>query len=472
MHGITGKSGMARRKGIAPDAELRRFLKRYPDTDGMELLIADLSGVLRGKRIRGSEFDKTFRNGFCIPGGAVLLDILGNVVPGIRFTADDGDPDIDARLVPGSLAPIPWAKRRSAQALFRLYARSGEPFFADPRYVLERAAAPLRAMKLTIVMAAELEFYLLDARTDRPTARVSKVPGIGRAQVGPQVYHPDDLWDIDNFLHDINDACRAQNIPVGTATSEFAPGQFEINLQHVDDPVLACDHAILLKRAVKAVARQHGFVACFMAKPFEDSAGSGLHIHLSLVDRNGKNHFSGGKESAATPPYSARFRHAIGGLRQTMAEATAIFAPNANSYRRLRPDMFAPVEPNWGANHRNVSLRVPVSNAANLRIEHRTSGADANPYLVTAAILAGVHHGLKNRCDPGRMVQEGEVIEPKRKLPSRWDAAIDRFARSRILPEYLGREYCKTYTTNRRVEAERFHNVISNVDFDWYMRAV
>ena len=463
---------MARRSSVARNPELRAFLKESPDTDVMELLITDLSGVQRSKRIRGSEFDKTFSSGFCIPGGAVLLDVLGNVVSGISFTAEDGDPDVDARIVPGSLAPIPWAKRPGAQALFRLYARSGEPFFADPRYVLERAAEPLRAMKLGIVMAAELEFYLLDEKADRPNARVSRIPGIGRPQVGPQVYHPDDLWDIDNFLHDINDACRAQNIPVGTTTSEFAPGQFEINLQHVADPVLACDHAVLLKRAVKAVARQHGFVACFMAKPFEESAGSGLHIHLSLVDRGGHNYFSGGRERAAAPPFSAKFRHAIGGLAHTMAEATAIFAPNANSYRRLRPDMFAPVEPNWGANHRNVSLRVPVCDADNLRIEHRTSGADANPYLVTAAILAGVHYGLKNHCEPGKMVKEGEVIDLKRKLPARWEAAIDKFARSRILPEYLGSEYCRAYAINRRVEAERFHNTVSDVDFDWYMRAV
>jgi glutamine synthetase len=130
------------------------------------------------------------------------------------------------------------------------------------------------------------------------------------------------------------------------------------------------------------------------------------------------------------------------------------------------------VEPNWGTNHRNVSLRVPVSDAANLRIEHRTSGADANPYLVTAAILAGVHYGLKNRCDPGRMVRESEVISLKHKLPARWDAAIDKFARSRVLPQYLGAEYCRSYAINRRAEAERFHNIVSNVDFDWYMRAV
>jgi glutamine synthetase len=220
-------------------------------------------------------------------------------------------------------------------------------------------------------MATELEFYLLDAKTDRPTKRVSRVPGIGRPQPGPQVYHPDDLWDIENFLNNLNDACVEQNIPVGTAVSEFAPGQFEINLEHVDDPVLACDHGVMLKRAIKAIARQHGFVACFMAKPFEEDSGSGLHIHMSLVDRKGKNYFSQGKDNMASPPFSARLRHAVGGLAKTMAESTAIFAPNANSYRRLRPEMFAPVEPNWGANHRNVALRIPVSDQKNLRLEHR-----------------------------------------------------------------------------------------------------
>lgn len=454
------------------DAELQRFLRKHSGTQIIELLIADLPGVLRGKRIRKNEFAKVFHDGFCMPGGTVLLDTIGDVTPGIPFQADDGDPDLFTRVVPGSLAPIPWAEKPSGQALFRFYDRDGAAFFADPRSVLERAAAPIRKMKLDIVMAAELEFYLLDPAADEPTAKVSRVPGIGRPQPGPQVYSPDDLWDIDPFLNELNAVCDAQKIPAGTTISEFAPGQFEINLHHVNDPVLACDHAVLLKRAVKAVARRHGFVACFMAKPFEEDAGSGMHVHMSLVDGNGRNYFSQDKERMASPPYSARLRHAIGGLAQTMAEATAIFAPNANSYRRLRPEMFAPVEPNWGSNHRNVAIRVPVSDEKNLRFEHRTSGADANPYLVTAAILAGVHHGLKNRCDPGRMVEEGEIIKLKRKIPNRWDAALDKLSRGKILRHYLGEDYCKLYVTNRREESNRFHNTISNLDFDWYMRAV
>ncbi|MDX1403118.1 MAG: glutamine synthetase family protein [Woeseiaceae bacterium] len=463
---------MARAKTESAIAGLRKFLKSYPGTEKMEVLVADVSGILRGKQIRRNEFEKVFKDGFCLPGGTLLLDTLGDVVEDIPFSAADGDPDINAAIVAGSVAPVPWAKTPSAQALFRFYTRDGSPFFADPRTVLENAAAPLKKMGLTIVMAAELEFYLLDANTDRPTARVSRVPGIGTPQPGPQVYSPDDLQDIEDFLIELNKACAAQNIPAGTTLSEFSPGQFEINLHHVPDPVLACDHAVLLKRVIKAVARRHGCVACFMAKPFEEESGSGMHVHMSFVDKSGKNYFSQGKDKLAAPPFAARFRHAIGGLKKTMAEATAIFAPNANSYRRLRPEMFAPVEPNWGSNHRNVALRVPLSDAKNLRFEHRTSGADANPYLVSAAILAGVHYGIKNRCDPGRMVEEGQVISLKRKIPNRWDDAIDKFVRSKVLPQYLGEEFCRIYAAVKRHESRRFHNMISNVDYEWFLRCI
>lgn len=438
----------------------------------IELLIADVNGVLRGKQIQPQDFEKTLRDGFVMPGGTVLLDTLGDVVDGIGWSAHDGDPDLSARFVPGSLAPTPWAKKPAAQALFRFFGDDGKPFLADPRCVLERTIARIEKICPKIVMAIELEFYLLDARSDRPTPQVPNVPGIGRPQPGPQVYTPDDLWEVEDFLNELHDVCSQQNIPAGTTTSEFSPGQYEINLQHVDDPVLACDHAALLKRAVKAVARRHGFVACFMAKPFAELSGSGLHVHMSFYDKQGKNYFSHGKQNMASPPFSARLRHAVGGLKQTMAEATAIFAPNANSYRRLRPESFAPVEPNWGANHRNVALRIPVCDQDSLRFEHRTSGADANPYLVTAALLTGVGHGLKNRCDPGRMVQQGEIITLKPKIPNRWGAAIDKFARSKVLADGLGEEFCRLYVEHRRYEERNFNQQVSNVDYDWYLRAV
>ena len=236
--------------------------------------------------------------------------------------------------------------------------------------------------------------------------------------------------------------------------------------------MLACDHAVLLKRIIKAAARKHGFVASFMAKPFEEESGCGLHVHMSVLDKNGVNFFSQGKEKMALPPFSARLRHAIGGLLRTMPESTAIFAPNGNSYRRLRPESFAPVEPNWGVNHRAVAVRVPMSDQKNLRFEHRVAGADANPYLVTAAIAAGVHYGLTNRCDPGRMIEEGEFVSLQPRIPVRWDAALDKFSHSKILPAYLGTDYCKYFLGNRRAESAAFHNTVSPLDYEWYLRSV
>ena len=401
-----------------------------------------------------------------------MLTALGETVPGQPYTETDGDPDSPTQLIPGSIAPVPWANRPMGQALFRLKNEDGSNFFADPRTVLESAIAPFKKKGLSIVMATELEFYLLDGNADRPSQSAPLVPGTNRPQPGAQVYHPDDLWEVEPFFDDVYDYCEAQGIPAESAISEYAQGQFEINLRHVDDPVLACDHAVLLKRAVKAAAKKHGFVACFMAKPFAEDSGNGLHIHMSLYDRNGKNYFSQGRDKMAAPPFSARLRHAVGGLLKTMPEATAIFAPNMNSFRRLRADMFAPVEANWGVNHRVVAVRIPSADSKNLRFEHRVAGADANPYLVTAAILAGVHHGLQNKIDPPRMVEQGQEIVPKLSIPNRWDKALDHFARSKVLPAYLGEEYCRSFLINRRYECELFHNEVSSIDHDWYLRSL
>ena len=451
--------------------ELTRLLRKHPKTAMMELLVPDYLGILRGKRIRRSSFEKTCDEEFGFCAGTVMLGALGDVLPGMVGDGD-GDPDTPCRLVPGSMATVPWASRPTAQALFRLYDDNGQPYFGDPRTVLERSAAPLHKMGLKIVMATELEFYLLEAKSDRPTQRVPRVPGLGRPQPGPQVYAPGDLEEIGQFLDDLYEYCDAQGIPADTATSEYGPGQFEINLLHVDDPVLACDHAVLLKRAVKATALKHGMVACFMAKPFAEDSGNGLHIHMSLVGKNGKNYFSQGRDSLASAPFSARLRYAVGGLLKTMPDSTAIYAPNANSYRRLLPENFAPVDLNWGVNHRAVAIRIPQSDAGNLRFEHRVAGADANPYLVTAAVAAGVHYGLTNKCDPGKMVEEGQSITLKTRIPDRWEAAIDKFSKSKVLPDYLGDEFCKYYALHRLGESRQFHNTIPQTDFDYYLRAV
>jgi glutamine synthetase len=459
---------MSKPKKRAPD-ELQKFLERHPDTQLLELLQPDMLGILRGKRVVRDEFAKPFGAGLNFCGATVLLDARGATFDRITNGGRDGDPDAISTAVPGSLAPVPWAEVPTAQLLLSMATADGDPFFADPRQVLRHAARPLQKMGLTAVAATELEFYLLDSDGDRPAPRVGRIPGTRLPQGGPQYGAMEDVEDVDPFLAELYAVCEAQNIPVGATLKEFSPGQFEINLHHVASVELAADHAVLLKRAVKAVARKHGLGASFMAKPFADCAGCSLHVHVSLMDESGRNVFAS-KDPAQ--PVSSTLRHAIGGLSATMAESMAIFAPTANSYRRYRPGLFVPLAPNWGRNHRGVSLRVPLSALEDTRVEHRTGGADGNPYLALAAILAGIHHGITHKLDPGPMVQPGTVIDEKVALPLRWEAALDAYDRGKILPKYLGERYHKLFGTCRREECDRFHSEISDRDYEWYLRAI
>jgi glutamine synthetase len=206
-----------------------------------------------------------------------------------------------------------------------------------------------------------------------------------------------------------------------------------------------------------------------MAKPFAEHAGNGLHMHISLLDDDGNNVFAGECKDGA---FSDTLRHAIGGLAEVMPESMAVFAPNANSYRRYAPHFFVPATPNWGPNHRDLAMRIPVSSQKNRRVEHRVAGADANPYLVVAAVMAGIHYGIKNKSDPGPMTQEKEEVEYKITLPVRWPYALDAFVAGSILREYFGKEYHRVYGVCRREELDNFHSEVSNKDYEWYLRAV
>jgi glutamine synthetase len=449
--------------------ELQRLMQAYPDTKLLELLQPDMNGIFRGKRLPADEFEKLFEGGVNYCASSVVMDAKGEAFDSIYYGNRDGDPDVMAHVVEGSLAPVPWATQPTGQVLLTLSNLDGSPYFADPRRVLESALKPLTDMGLKPVVATELEFYLLEHDGEKFLPMVGKLPGSNLPQDGLQFSTLDDLATVDPFLADVDRTCEAQNIPAGTALSEYAPGQFEINLKHVDDAVLACDHALLLKRVVKAVAQQHGLAASFMAKPFTEFSGCGLHIHISLLDENGNNVFAG---SSADGEFSDTLRHAIGGMAAIMPESMAVFAPNANSYRRYGRNAYVPRAPNWGPNHRDLALRIPLSSPANTRVEHRVAGADANPYLTMAAVLAGIHHGITNQCDPGVMVQAGEEVDDTVGLPIGWETALDAFSAGKILPQYFGKEYHEVFESCRREERDRFGSEVSDRDYEWYLRAV
>jgi glutamine synthetase len=451
------------------EAEAHAFLDANTDITSIHVIWTDICGVARGKILRRDELIPAWKDGRFMPISALVLDITGQDVPETGLVFDEGDRDMLLWPVPGSLVRIPWMEEPTAQYLASVHDLDGTPHYADPRNALEAIVKRFQTeLNMTPVGAVELEFFLMD--------RASAIAGEPRAPKSLinehrpqhyQAYYLQDLDDFAPFFKDLYAYCEVQGLPAKTLISEYAPGQMEIVLRHRADVLKACDEAIMLKRVIKATAEKHGMAATFMAKPYAQWTGSGMHIHVSLGDEQGNNLFA-----AEDPMQNELLLHAIGGLKAAMAESMLIFAPNANSYRRFRRNSYAPVSASWGINNRTVSLRIPAGAANACHIEHRPSGADANPYLVMAAIMAGMHYGITEKADPGNPVIGNGYEKRAKYIPGNWFDAIDAFWRASILKEYFGKPFVDTYCTVKEVEADRFYAEPTLRDFEWYLRVV
>lgn len=465
---------------FAPRSELECFLSRNPDIQLLEVLMPDFNGLLRCKRIHRQEFAALFDGLFSVPRTVPLLAIRGDMYAGADPAEFGGDPDQLLRPLAGTLARVPWYETPVAQVLTAYADRQGQLEWIDPRSPLLRVLKRYADDARYPVVAAELEFYLLAPGDDpRPQPLLGKVPGTGLRQTGIQYCMPDDLFDCDAFLSDVRAACEIQDVPLTAIHSEFSPGQWEINTHHREDAVLACTDALLLRRIVKGVARRHGLGATFMAKPFDDAGGSGMHIHASIYDDHGMNVLADAKADAGTEMIDARglsptLRHAVAGLEVTVNEAMAIFAPNPNSYRRFRAGSFAPASPSWGYDHREVALRIPRSSAQARRVEHRIAGADANPCLVVAAVLAGMHAGVAAGREPltQPVPREADLSEEATTLPRHLDEALRLFREGRLLASYLGEPFASSYAAVRQGESDDYHGRVPDLDYEWYLRAL
>ncbi len=450
----------------AKESELDAFLKEYEEITHVDAFLIDLCGNAIGKRLPRAQAGKLYSSGTPVCAAMQLVDVLGNTADPMGYGFSDGDPDAIARPVSGMIAPVPWIDASRAQVLCEpVLASTGKPIWFDPRHILKGVASKFKELNLKPVMALELEFYLIDpGRNDRGIPNPATSPRTGRAESQGKVLSLDKLDEFGDVLGAIEISCIAQGIPATTMISEYGAGQFEINLEHQGDPVAAADHAALLRRAVQGTARAMGLDASFMSKPFADQSGSGMHVHLSLINNDGVNVFDRWRENGETV-----LGHAVAGLQRTMGEAMAIFAPNINAYRRFKPDEFVPVTRDWGENNRSVAFRLPVSNGESRRLEHRVAGAEANPFLVAAAVLAGVHHGLVNELDAGKKTtgNAGAVIDDT--LPLTPWHAFDVMERSEILPEYLGEDYVQIYLEVKRAEFEAFMAETFSREYDWYL---
>lgn len=455
-------------QGAAGDGlELKHFLERFSRIKYVDALFVDMCGVARGKRLPVSDLPGLMRDGLLIPESIFTLDVTGDQLDIMGRGGSDGDPDACGVPIPGTLAPSPWAGPEYAQVLMRLRedGRRARPAYIEPRNILAAVEARFIEMGLTPVIACELEFDLIDpvrAPDGRPQAPL--LPGTNRRDVSNQVYGLDHLDYYKAFINDLRAWGDAQDVPTTAISTEFAPGQLEVNLRHQASALTAADHAALLRRLVKGTARAHAMEATFMAKPYLDRAGNGFHVHVSLMDAHGNNVFDGNGAFG-----SEMLLHAIGGLRASLVESMAIFSANLNAFRRYQLHLFVPMAKSWGYNNRSVAIRIPDGPNTSRRLEHRVAGADANPYLTVAAILAGMHYGIVNKVDPGAPMTGNAGLQLTPDLPLNQWAALDAMAAGKIIPDYFAGGYAPFYIEAKRKELEKFMSVISPLEYEWYL---
>ncbi len=431
----------------------------------IEIILVGMNGDLRGKQIPLEAQKKIWAGEVRLPSSTQSLDIWGDDnddITGLSLSV--GDPDGNCIADKRSLAPMPWAPEGSMQVLATMHEFDGTPSFMDPRAILAAMLERYKQRGLTPVVATELEFYVVEPDW-RETGRPSPPKGLtykGEPN-GFQLYDMSAVDTLDDYLQTVRAYARAQGLPADATTAEFGPGQFEINLLHRADALAAADDCIFLKRIVEQAARRHGLKSTCMAKPYSEHAGSGLHVHASIIDKDGRNILD------ARGGEAKLLKSVCGGMLQSMREAQLIFAPFANSYRRFQPGSFAPIDLTWGYGHRGTAVRIPDRDGPAARVEHRVAGADANPYLLLTAILGGMLLGLESEIDPGEETTPSHVPENTTQLTHDYLTAVDTFRSSRFIADVFGERYQKLYGDTKRKEAITYLRTVSDFDYRTYL---
>lgn len=450
----------------AGQATLAEFLAANPDIERIEAFVFDLAGAAKGKWLTRDKAMAIDAKGLPIPLSVFAQDAWGCDVAAAGLAFGTGDPDGTGFPVAGRFARVPWLDGAVGQAFLAIGGPGGVAACADPRACLAAIVERYAARGLTPVAAVELEFYLYRLEDGLP------VPpdGAGAASwrrndtlsLGP-------LGEHQALLDAIMAAAHAIGIPADGVISEAGPGQFELNVLHRADALALADDAMLMRRIVRGLARRHGLGATFMAKPYGEASGSGMHIHASLNDARGANVMA---DPAGGGPAPLLF-HAVAGLIAAMPETMLAFAPNANSFRRFRPDAHAPVSAGWGYDDRSAAIRVidgtrAGGGAAATRIEHRISGADTNVYLALGAMLGAMLMGIEAGAMPPPP-QDPALPGAGAPLPVEWGAAIERFAASDIAAAIFGSALRDIYVACKRQDRAAFLSHIDRFEYDTYL---
>lgn len=435
------------------------------DLATIRLAACDLNGQMRGKRTPASMAEKLDKGTIRMPLSALNVDLWGCDIEDSPLVFASGDADGVLRPTERGAVPMPWLATPSALVPMTMFQDDGAPFFGDPRQVLADVLGRYSKRGWAVMAATEMEFTLLDATGDAPQPPLD--PVTGRKVASEAVLSIAQLDNFDAFFTDLHSGAEEMGIPIYATISESGLGQFEVTLCH-QKAMRAADDAWLFKSLVRGMAQKHGMSATFMAKPFGDDAGNGMHVHFSVVDGDGNNVFSESQHGGTDLLHSA-----VAGCLAAMPASTLIFAPHGNSYDRLVPGAHAPTGASWGHENRTVAIRIPGGPPAARRIEHRVAGGDINPYLMLASLLGAAMVGIEDKMTPPPALTGNayEQIDLPQLAPD-WGTAIEHFASDLLIARILPATLIKNLTMTKRQELAKFGALPADEHWLAYVDAV
>ena len=424
----------------------------------------DTHGELIGKRLSSAKFREFLHRGIGMSACTFGWDLAQDIGPTMAYAGwHTGWHDF--LLIPdvSTLVPATWLPRTAIVIADIVEERDHQPVEITPRRILQRQVKSLAELGRTCSIATELEFHLyLDS--------FQELRGAGYQNRRPaSAYHADykiqPINSLEPFFEPLRRHLDAAGLNIEMSQGERGLGQFEINLTY-GDPVEMCDRHTLFKLAVKDIAQQAGYSGTFMARPNAGEVGSSCHIHFSLMDT------TNGIDSARFPFWSNDDPHnssdllhqSIGGILTTAPELMVFFAPTVNSYRRTNSTDFAGHGPTWGYDNRTLSCRVLGNVPSAKRLEWRVPGADVNPYLASAALIAAIKHGIANQIDPGPACEgDGYQNLESFSFPRNLRESVHNLRTSAFAKQTFGPEVIEHYATYYDWECKLFDEAVT----DW-----
>ncbi len=439
--------------------DIRRIVEER-GAKNITIAMSDMHGLLRGKYISRDKLLSVLENGWGMPPLILALDFDDIIMEAPEgLDGSDGYADVMARALPETCCEIPWETPQ--RNLLMLAEFAGDMEALCPRGIYRRMAQKAADMGFQPYHACELEFTMFDETALSAHDKGYRDLTLSTPLKTYEVIQRQAVWT--EFYNELLDCFDTMGVALETAHEEMGPGFLEVSLAP-QSGVKAADNAVLFKTYTKALAQRMGRLVTFMARWSNEADGQSGHIHISLKDKDGKPVF---RDDSKDDSMSNTMRHFLGGMQALMPELLIMLGPNLNSFKRFVPGIFSPIAATWGYENRTCALRVIRGAAKSQRIECRTPGADANPYLSLACLLGSGLYGIEHEIEPTAPM-EGNIYDQKipagQRFPVSFRAGIDLFRASKAARELFGNRFVEAYTATRDSQDREFRAVVTDAE--------